>query len=313
MGLVPLFFSCKDDDKEPEPDSGDNGGGSSPSSAVINFNGEVLTSLRDDYEYNYIDYDGQGRVERIETEDEYFEINYSKGTFILNGDKGTVKFNSRGLITDLFISYEGTEDGERYVGKDEMSYSYDSYGQLTKMTGSYEEIWTSLSSNESYEEKGLGTCILNWKNNNLISAMIESEYYEDGERDTRSERHNIKYGSQKNEFRQMPYVVSDYAIFDNEIQNTLASVGLFGVGPVNLPVSFDQIVDEDRYDYTMDLSFSLNKNGSISEESYNYSTYYYGYSYFRSRSSAFSSLTEKKTGYQRLTNGLFKVNRRKNR
>lgn len=255
------------------PDNGpgngsDNGPNNSDvASAIIDFDGKALSYVAD----NVIYYDRLGRVEAVYGHyDEYLEIDYSRGKIDIEGDEGTIKFNNNGYISEIFFTYDGVDGNERYSGNSKFEYAYDASGYLTDINFFGSETIRNTSTMETSLWESTTTITLVWSGGNLLSTSWREIEKDDGEIETWTGKYNISYGSQKNEFRQIPYVISDYAIFDWCPINALASTGLFGRGPKSLPVSFDEI-DEGEYDYTIDLAFDLNSNGSIGREYFRYS------------------------------------------
>lgn len=296
------------DDKEDDPDNNEGGGSGSGNSqvasAVLNFGGDVLSYVGD----NEIYYDQKGRVESIYGHyDEYLEIDYSRGTIDIAGDKANIKFNSNGYISELSSSWDYREDDYRYTGDGKFEFSYNSSGNLINLNYTGSETGRNSSTKETYTWEGNTTITLNWSDGNLTSTTWKTVDKEDGERDTWNGKYNITYGSEKNVFGQIPFTVSDYAIFDDCLLNALASTGLFGKGPKNLPTSLDEI-DEGLYDYSVYMDFFLNRNGSIDTEYEDYSSYDYGYTSLSSRSK--SNKIKTKTWDAKKTFGRHLINHR---
>lgn len=284
---IPSLTSCKDKDKDDEPGFDGPSGGSSSINAVIDFDGQLLTSIGD------VDiwYDSKGRVEEVgDGYEDNIIINYSKGTIKFYESDGTIKFNNKGYISGLTLSlddtyYDSWEGASfRSTGSGSYTFNYNSSNQLTSIDFKIKVNEKNLSTKESYDFEATTNVSLSWNKGNLVSTTWKVVEIEDGYRDTWNGRYNIEYGSKVNEFRQMPFAVSDYAIFDDYLMNTLASVGLFGVGTANLPIYLEEI-DEGEYDYDINMSYSLNANGAIYKETYDYETLYYSYSNFNTRSS----------------------------
>ena len=102
------------------------------------------------------------------------------------------------------------------------------------------------------------THIMTWENDNLTNInFICNEIEKVGEIDLSNPKsYNISYGSQLNVCRQYTEGLSSRC-FNWECNiDWLFMLGLFGVGPVNLPTS----IDSRMYTYT------LNENGTIASE-----------------------------------------------
>lgn len=264
--------SCDKDDDEPS-DSGNGSGSGNGKTAVIDFDGDVLSYVGD----NDIYYDNKGRVEAIYGHyDEYLEIDYSRGTIDVEGEEGKIKFNGNGYISEMSTSWDYTEGNYRYNGSSKYVFSYNSSGYLTGYTFTGNETERNSSSKETFTAEWNVTVTMSWSGGNLLSTTWKDVGKEDGERYTWNGKYNISYGSKQNKFGQIPFTVSDYAIFDNCLLNALTSVGLFGKGPKNLPTYLEEI-DEGEYDYSIDMDFILNRNGSIDTEYRDDDAYYYGY------------------------------------
>ena len=104
---------------------------------------------------------------------------------------------------------------------------------------------------------------------NLVSYNSESKWYdEDGQVvESDSSTGIFTYGTQQNKYKQYPAIIS---VYDYEV--VLFKMGLFGLGPNNLPTSYNEVYvgeyegnkSEYRENYTS--TFTLNDNGSIDTE-----------------------------------------------
>ena len=293
MAVCAMTLSaCGDDDD-------DNGGGSSSTSSVdnplVNDGGLLLTSISyQSGNYNYMEtyyiyYDAKLRPYKYTCEDD----DYAEDVYIIDYDNGkmdtpdgdsnvSLSFNSKGYITKVKGSWSYSEDGDNYSVSLEWNASYDKDGHLTVMTVNQE-----AKSDESIDKGTLKTT-LSWTGGNLVSFNTDSKwYYEDGQVVDVSESSTgicFTYGTQQNKYKQYP------AILAASEDTGLFNMGLFGLGPNNLPTSYSEVhVDEDegdKYEYKENYTstFTLNDNGSIDTEIWtsdrdNYSKkYMYSYS-----------------------------------
>ena len=174
----------------------------------------------------------------------------------------SLSFNSKGYITKVKGSWSYSEDGDNYSGSLEWNASYDKDGHLTEMTTTEEE-------KSDYYDKGISKTTLSWIGGNLVSYNSESKWYdEDGQVvESDSSTGIFTYGTQQNKYKQYPAIIS---VYDYEV--VLFKMGLFGLGPNNLPTSYNEVYvgeyegnkSEYRENYTS--TFTLNDNGSIDTE-----------------------------------------------
>ena len=120
---------------------------------------------------------------------------------------------------------------------------------------------------DEYNDKGISTMTLSWTGGNLVSFNRDSKWYdEDGQLEESASSTGIfTYGTQQNKYKQHPAIlaVDDTGLF---------IIGLFGLGPNNLPTSYNGVYvveyrgnkSEYRENYTS--TFTLNDNGSIDTE-----------------------------------------------
>ena len=291
MAVCAMTLSaCGDDDD-------DNGGGSSSTSSVdnplVNDGGLLLTSISyQSGNYNYMEtyyiyYDAKLRPYKYTLDyEDILIINYDNGKMDMPDWDGasnlSLSFNSKGYITKVKGSWSYSEDGDNYSVSLEWNASYDKDGHLTVMTVNQE-----AKSDESIDKGTLKTT-LSWTGGNLVSFNTDSKwYYEDGQVVDVSESSTgicFTYGTQQNKYKQYP------AILAASEDTGLFNMGLFGLGPNNLPTSYSEVhVDEDegdKYEYKENYTstFTLNDNGSIDTEIWtsdrdNYSKkYMYSYS-----------------------------------
>ena len=274
MAVCAMTLSaCGDDDD-------DNGGGSSTSSVdnpLVNDGGLLLTSISyqsgssNDMDTYYIYYDAKLRPYKYTYEyDDYAEdvliIDYDNGKMDMPDWDGasnlSLSFNSKGYITKVKGSWSYSEDGDAYSGSLEWNASYDKDGHLTEMT-------TTEVQKSDENDKGISKTTLSWTGGNLVSYNSESKWYdEDGKVFDESESSTgiFTYGTQQNKYKQYPAIITV-----DDIEG-LFSMGLFGLGPNNLPTSYNEVSveeyggkkKEDKENYTSTIT--LNDNGSIDTE-----------------------------------------------
>ena len=173
----------------------------------------------------------------------------------------SLSFNSKGYITKVKGSWSYAY-ADNYAGSLEWNASYDKDGHLTEMTTTEEE-------KSDYYDKGISKTTLSWIGGNLVSFNRDSKWYdEDGQVDESESSTDIfTYGTQQNKYKQYPAIIS---VYDYEV--VLFKMGLFGLGPNNLPTSYNEVYvgeyegnkSEYRENYTS--TFTLNDNGSIDTE-----------------------------------------------
>lgn len=291
MAVCAMTLSaCSDDDD-------DNGGGSSTSSVynpLVSDGGLLLTSISyqsgssNDMDTYYIYYDAKLRPYKYSSESDDYAydvliIDYDNGKMDMPDYDGasnlSLSFNSKGYITKVKGSWSYSEDGDNYSGSLEWNVSYDKDGHLTEMTTNEEE------KSDEYNDKGTSKTTLSWTGGNLVSYNSESKWYdEDGKvfDESASSTGIFTYGTQQNKYKQYPAIIS---VNDFEC---LFNMGLFGLGPNNLPTSYNEVSVEEygdhKYEYRENYTstFTLNDNGSIDTEIWTSSDNYprkYMYSY----------------------------------
>ena len=273
MAVCAMTLSaCSDDDD-------DNGGDNSTSSVdnpLVNDGGLLLTSISyqsgssNDMETYYIYYDAKLRPYKYTFEYD----NYAEDVLIIDYDNGkmdmpvwdgasnlSLSFNSKGYITKVKGSWSYSEDGDAYSGSLEWNASYDKDGHLTEMT-------TTEVQKSDENDKGISKTTLSWTGGNLVSFNSDSKWYdEDGQLEESASSTGIfTYGTQQNKYKQYPAILAVDDI------GGLFNMGLFGLGPNNLPTSYSEYVEEyegnTKYEYRKNLTstFTLNDNGSIDTE-----------------------------------------------
>ena len=261
--LAPVFTSCgSDDDDEPfgRPDvpSITEPGGISGNETYVR-----LTSLGGLPIY----YDNQGRVEGVGN---YLDIDYSRGKILMEDQEMNIKFNGKGYIKEISGAWDYEDDGDRYKGSGKMEFNYNGGGNLIESTEiEYEDR------DKTYYEEGV-TYKCTWQGGNLVRVNGEGYEKEDGETERYNESFIYRYGDRQNKFFQMPFSVTEYLLDADEL-SVLAAAGLFGYGPANLP-SGGVESDDEGYESSFSVRFTLNKNGSIAREIFDNSSVSWDYS-----------------------------------
>lgn len=289
-----VFTSCSDDDE--------NGGGSTPDGPTTTFSDKLLTQVGE-YKFHY---DEKKRCDIVYYVDSYdnetyteAEINYENNSiyFDSEGTNMKVSFNKDGYITKISGSWDESEGDDIYTGKLSMSFVYDNSGHLTSMSLSSEE--KEIYEGEEYRYSGTGNATYTWDNSNLVTITTKYNDIEDGEEYESIDKYEITYNEEmENKTRQMPYILTS-PLFDYDA-SVLASVGMFGVGPKNLPETIANEFTEDGlsspYYYEENVSYELNSDGTIKCEYMDYETIDYTYtaiSDFNSKAVSRSFITPK--------------------
>lgn len=257
------FSSCGDDEEE-------NSGGSNPGGPSVTFSDKLLTQAGQ-YIFHY---DEKKRCNVVETYDYYdgpfkeVEIDYSDNSvyFDSEGMGMKVAFNQKGYITKLSGSWNENEEGEVSSGSLSISFTYDKSNHITSttLTSDEKEIYEGIE----FKYSGTGKSTYTWSNDNLVNITTKYVDYENGEKSETIDKYDITYNEgMENKTRQIPVVLSYYLI-DYDI-SSVAIVGLFGVGPKNLPeiIINEYTEDGESYEpYETNVSYELNSDGTIKSE-----------------------------------------------
>ena len=172
----------------------------------------------------------------------------------------SLSFNSKGYITKVKGSWSYAY-ADNYAGSLEWNASYDKDGHLTGITMNEEE------KSDEYNDKGISKTTLIWTGGNLISFNGDSKWYdEDGQVDESSSTGILTYGTQQNKYKQFPAIL---AVSDD---TGLFNMGLFGLGPNDLPTSYNEVYvgeyEGNKYEHKDNYTstITLNGNGSIDTE-----------------------------------------------
>lgn len=266
LALTPAISSCSSDDNGVTPEG--------PSSATsTDIDGTRVTRVGN----VSIKYDKKDRPYLFTQNNNEVEIDYEEGE--VNFYEGNnlyqtvgVTFNGSGFISKFTLSYDIDESDYSEKASGEIRFSYDGDGHLTKVKEEASGKATDRYNDESYNFSVEYTSDFTWKKGNLVE--IESE---DIERINGKEVDYDEYGSiieysrEENEYLQFPMSIAldDFDLF--------FAVGLFGNGPADLPSSI-QYIEDGRTRNNYNISFELNRNGSISKERKGSTTWAYTYS-----------------------------------
>lgn len=264
VGMV--MVSCWDE-YDPDPNKNTSGGGEKKQSgnivpAITGTDGVAYQLLRFDGDTNYpwYEYDEKGNLVRL-----------GDGDFVLDVSGKTVKTkdrtdedythtyqvttNNKGYITgtSLNVNIVDSDGSETYSGKATFTYNNkDQFiGYEWSVSGFYTEDGEKVPISASVKKTFI------WENDNLVKTEWTEAASEYGETYTERGSSTITYGSQVNPCRQVP--ASFIRIFGDgwwEGFWHLAPLGLFGVGPANLP----------NYVNGNPVSYTLNTNGTIATE-----------------------------------------------
>ena len=284
LGGLSLFTACSDDDDE-------NGGGQ-PSGPVIGpsgtNSGARLTSISNDWgKTTYFQYNEDGTIKRISEEqqgeeDDWIAMTYNPFRIETEyyGFLKNVSFNDDGYLTHLAAEYSESDEevGWSETGKADMKLTYNSNGNLTKITftGSYR----GKEDGESFSGQYTASITYSWKEGNL--AKIQSTYndIEDGESWKNTETYEFEYSDEVNKFQQYIIGVDDATGFSEDF----APIGWLGKWSKNYPSSCTVLdVEEDsegKYEdtYTRSWSnFSTTSDGLLSGYKYDRTEYTYTY------------------------------------
>lgn len=199
--------------------------------------------------------------------------------------------NSSGYLTSYDFEYAETwSDGDYDKGSASVSLSYNSNGQLTKITMSGSDKEYYADDNETYTDSGTTTTTLTWENNLITQAVSTTTWKDsDGDSGTDTETWVYVYDTEyENTTLQYPYYTNDafeciyYTVPSDE---PFLYIGWFGKGPEYLPSSYTYTYkyyeyyddDDEEYEesgsYNESFSYTFNSDGSIHYDG----EYYYAY------------------------------------
>ena len=232
--------SCSDDD-------GSEGlaGGFASNNPLVTEGKMLLTRIEcseDDHsEIFTVIYDDQYRPVQIKDKDGHTSVNYKEGNlFDEKGETGTVTFTRGGYIQSMSSHWSGFSSWT-------VSCIYDSGGGLTQ-----------YDHQEQEDEEGRICQMSNvWKEGNLLKSKRFDKETNDGINKEEWYECTIDYYNKENRYRQFTPGFIDAIKLDAD----LAYVGLFGIGPKQLP---RKIVCDVNDVYTFE--YSLNDDESIRQE-----------------------------------------------
>ena len=232
--------SCSDDD-----DNKGGTGGFASSNPLAKEGKMLLTRIEHNEDGNSeiftVIYDDQHRPVQIKDKDGHTSLNYADGNlYDENGESGTATFTREGYIKSMSSHWSGFTSWT-------VSCSYDSGGCLAQ----YEY-------QEPEDEEGKTCRISNeWKDGNLTKSTRCDKGTNNGVTKEEWFECTIEYYNKENKYRQFSPGLIDVI----ELDEDLAYVGLFGIGPKQLPKKIVCDVDDV---YTFE--YLLNDDGAIHQE-----------------------------------------------
>ena len=187
---------------------------------------------------------------------------FTLANYYQNGECGDVidvilTLNDDGLVSSF--SYEFKEmvpEGIDDLFKGSFSLAYNSEKQLVKAEADFYSSFTTYDESKRKTAEGRITYNFIWEGGNIVKKDVT--YLVDDK--TVEESFTISYGEEPNLCRQYTRSLSEEIWGDTVFSvHLLSTIGLFGVGPVNLPVE----IHGKKYSYT------LNPNGTIATENDN--------------------------------------------
>ena len=235
----------------------------------------------------YFQYNEDGTVKRIfegydEEDEDWIAMTYNPFRMEASdyGFLKNVSFNDDGYLTHLAAEYSESDEEEGWseTGTEDMKCTYNSNGNLTKITftGSYR----GKEDGESFSGQYTASITYSWIEGNL--AKVQSTYndIEDGESWKNTETYEFEYSDEVNKFQQYIIGVDDA----NDFSEYFAPIGWFGKWSKNYPSSCTVLdVEEDsegKYEdtYTRSWSnFSTTSDGLLSGYKYDRTEYTYTY------------------------------------
>ena len=225
-------------------------------------NGELIRFGRDFYENQKLSYFVNGQSfhsyttlpEYYETADEVVDV--------------ALTLNSDGLVASMSVLFKLLYHSERKDDTYEHDYvlSYNSEKQLTNVEGSLYIENYDKDNNLEYAKVN-ESIVLTWQDGNLVKidetyTEIEKVGNPDG---GRSWTATIQYGNEPNAYKQFTKGLSDIRLFSGEYGiEKLLMLGLFGVGPSNLPTSIKTV--NSKYSQYRSYTYTLNDKGLIASE-----------------------------------------------
>lgn len=288
MGGV-AFVSCSDDD--------DDSSSGSKSVGVLDEKTGLRISSAGGYNYVYAE---DGKLQYILSGSSCrYEFSYSPNK-IVHVDDGdydeaenySISYNGSGCISSASQSDTWEDEEERETYTSDVSFSYDSNGHLTKISGTFKETEYKKQKGVTETESGTVTWTFTWSNN-LLQKIVQLEEGRDDDGPFRyEETHTFSYNNESMTNYANKYL--QYSAFIdspfNGFMERLCYVGLLGNGPAYLPSKMEYEETEEYYNSdgekkiynysgSQNYSYGFNSDGAIS---YVYSgnskeTYSYGH------------------------------------
>lgn len=262
MAMVVGFVACSsDEDDKVEPSV-------VPTITMTDANGKPMQVMAvGDVQFQY---SGDGKLAGFNDGEADYRIDGQ--TFKMTFKKGyTADFalNQDGLVSRVHVVCDYTGDDGTYDRNEAtMTYTYNDARQLTGMTSVTHYDYKLDEYRQATFTREV-TQTNTWENGNLVSAKqivkeSDSKY---------KAQHNFhfEYGDQLNQAKQFPVCMAESMAGWQEL-GVLCALGLYGVGPANLPTFFSNgswLIDFDGESMNLipyELSFEINENGTIRTE-----------------------------------------------
>lgn len=248
-----------------------------PSYPIVNVEGSRISAIND----FKISYDDRFRVDMIvnTATREQMTIDYGKNRITIkgvesDGDGLTLNFdyNHKGYIKSISAvwDYYDADDDEHVKGSGRAQYSYDDKGHLITVLTVSGGTETNLSTGVSTSEYMDVDSHLKWSGSNLVSVEIDGKETADGRTQTIKDVTTVEYGTQANSSMQLPMSLADIYLanffIDDDFIEVMGAVGLFGIGPKELPARITERETDGSTDSYI-LTYRQNSDGTISTES----------------------------------------------
>lgn len=291
---VVVLTGCSDDD--------DDGGNASAEtlSEVSAFTGTDGSTLyltkvyRGSETYLYIEYDEDNNNIMTSWEDEHYEYELTSESplqYTDNDDDYTQLYydfntNSSGYLK----SFKWKTYDDECSCTESFSFSYNSKGQLTKITTRYSDV--EYENGDKWTESGGTTIKITWEDDLITEAERSYSWSDsDGCSGESSQTYEYSYGSYTYENATLQYPagnteIFEYLVLGTDITNNCPPflyIGWLGIGPKYLPTSricsysywedYDGEEDSDEGSYKNSYSYTFNSNGSL----YKCGSDYYSY------------------------------------
>ena len=256
---VIIIVACGDGDGE------SSGSSKVPAPYFEDANGnriQVLSVISGDRTQASFTYDEKGNLTGLKYDK--YNNTFSGSNFVLSYSDNTgnvetkIKTNSKELITNIESkakSYSNYGNKENVTETYTNTFKYNSNGQLTNAS--------IIGTTQSGDKENINVIMI-WDNGNLSKTEVEKKWIDGETGEVENSIYYIytyTYGEEINTFKQMPGFV--WRHFNEGLGGMLYAIGLFGVGPTNLPTGYTTQNSSSPYS----LSYTLNADGSIKTES----------------------------------------------